>query len=1103
MHQLVAHHLDSYESMLWRDFPNLIAREKPIEVKGYVIKFESLYYEMPVKEADLTKYLTPAIARRQDLTYQAAACCVLNVVDPHGRETIYPRLELCKLPVMVGSSLCWTRQRQDMRGECPLDPGGYFIIKGKERVIIPHIRPAYDHPVVHEQEGPSWLCEFRSVNPLTQQSVLVQARTDCRRSLEFSLPYIKQYVPVGTTFKALGKTAEEAVALCGLGVKEGDSFSCHTSSHQTIAALIIEQYSNCPEDALQELAKYVPDTKKSSDKREYVKTVLNRELFLHGGHGASHLGWMVKKLAQTAAGISKPLDRDDIANKRVDTTGHLIMFLLDGLLKQYVKLFLKSAECQKNLCPYTVLQNSQVITNSLHLCFATGNWTVKRIGPPSYVRVGVSQILSNNNFGAKLSHLRRIMHAVSFKGKNIKMRQLHTSHYGFLCPYETPEGERVGIVLNMAESAAVSDYTPREEITAILDRAGGMPGYEKTAELSHLAWSSSDTFSAVVVDGRLAGFTTEPREFVKEAKIRLSAQVGVCWDKIEDEIHLLGCEGRFMRRMLDPARLRGEPIEIEPLSLSKTRTVTAPSVGRLEEHKTQNLSKYIYLCIQEINCGTVGKDYLDPPASEILTDVMSAVIPFYDHTQSPRNAYQSNMGKQAIGFPAINCEDRYDATLHRLDYPQSALTESRAIERVNFDTMAHGALPVVAIMTAEGFNQEDSIVLNASSLDRGLFSCVTYRTFAANDKRRSKYDSEQICLPEYGNRNKDWDYTLLDENGVINPALASPPHVRKHYVAKNKQESRRTGGALACACDTLWIPAGTVIIGKVAYRQGPTGTTVCKDISLAIKASEEGYLDKIVQDVDPDGRKIVKVRLRTPRIPEMGDKFASFTAQKGTCGAVKSQEDMPFDKDGVVPDLIINPHAFPSRMTVNYLLQMCFGLAGCKLGKRYDATAFERADIVKDIADAAKEAGIEHWDSVMYSGITGRRFPAKIFMAPCPYQRLRHMVSGKIHSRVSGPVDALTRQPVAGRSRDGGIKIGEMEQWCKISHGASESLKESMFDTSDKYSVPVCQTCGRISDHFEYCRLCDAVDIRLTYLPYTTKLLFQELKAIGISITFK
>ncbi|QDZ44622.1 DNA-dependent RNA polymerase II second largest subunit domain 6,7,3,2 beta subunit [Frog virus 3] len=194
---------------------------------------------------------------------------------------------------------------------------------------------------------------------------------------------------------------------------------------------------------------------------------------------------------------------------------------------------------------------------------------------------------------------------------------------------------------------------------------------------------------------------------------------------------------------------------------------------------------------------------------------------------------------------------------------------------------------------------------------------------------------------------------------------------------------------------------------------------------------------------------------------------------------------------------------YQARMTVNYLLQMCFGTAACKLGKTYDATAFEREDVVRDIAEAAKEAGIDCWDSVLHSGSTGRRLPTKIFMAPCPYQRLKHMVSGKMHSRTHGPTDALTRQPVAGRSREGGIKIGEMEQWCKISHGASESLKESVYDMSDKYEVPVCKECGRISDHFEYCRMCDATDMSLVKLPYTTKILFQELRSIGISIAFK
>ncbi|ALN37148.1 DNA-dependent RNA polymerase II second largest subunit domain 6,7,3,2 beta subunit [Ranavirus ambystoma1] len=1124
----VRHHIESFDDMLWNEFPAMVAREKPVSVKGYRVKFGTVRYEPPCPDGKPWEKLTPAMARRTDATYHSAAVCDLTVTDPKGLETVYPRLELCKIPVMVGSAVCWTRtEGSPLPGECPSDPGGYFIIKGKERVVVPHIRPAYDQPCVYKNcDG--WLCEFRSVNRETRQTVLVQAKTDCRRKLEFSLPYIKQYVPVGLVFKALGKTAREAVAMCGLGSFSGDEVSCRTVHHQSMAALLMEQHASAPEDPVADLAKHVPDGRSvylkqaegakqaenadrasveedrnsKGSKEDYVKHVLAGEIFLHGGDAAEHLGWMVKRMADAASGIGTCTDRDDLANKRVDATGPLIAFLLDGLLKQYVKLFVKSAGCQKNLCPYTVLQNSMVMTNSLHMCFATGNWTVKRLGPPSYVRVGVSQVLSNNNYGARVSHLRRIMHAVSFRGKNIRMRQLHSSHYGFLCPYETPEGEKVGIVLNMAEGVGFSLETPREAVLATVRLGKGLPGFFEGAP-ARLAWSGAAGSASVDVDGVLCGVTGDPVGFVREARLCLLG-VSVVWKKVEREIHLLGCQGRFVRRVLDPEGIRGSGYDSPPPP--EERDIEMDPAPSSSPSDFLSRPPGVYVCAQELSVCSLGDgEYADPPASEILTDAMSSVIPFYDHTQSPRNAYQSNMGKQAIGFPAVNCSDRYDATLHRLDYPQKSLVDSRSVKRLGFDEMAHGALPVVAIMTAGGFNQEDSVVLNASSLDRGLFSCVTYRTVSCADKRRTKYDSEVVCLPDWGLRNREWDYDLLGDDGVIDPLCAGAlvRRVEGKRKAAKRSVDQRTGGGPAGLCDALWIPAGTVLVGKVSHSLGPEGNPVRRDASLTVKQSEEGYLDRVTVDVDSDGKKLVKVRLRTPRHPEMGDKFASFTAQKGTCGAVLTQEDMPFDKNGVVPDLIINPHAFPSRMTVNYLLQMCFGTAACKLGKTYDATAFEREDVVRDIAEAAKEAGIDCWDSVLYSGSTGRRLPTKIFMAPCPYQRLRHMVSGKMHSRTHGPTDALTRQPVAGRSREGGIKIGEMEQWCKISHGVSESLKESVYDTSDKYEVPVCKECGRISDHFEYCRMCDATDVSLVKLPYTTKILFQELRSIGISIAFK
>ena len=295
----------------------------------------------------------------------------------------------------------------------------------------------------------------------------------------------------------------------------------------------------------------------------------------------------------------------------------------------------------------------------------------------------------------------------------------------------------------------------------------------------------------------------------------------------------------------------------------------------------------------------------------------------------------------------------------------------------------------------------------------------------------------------------------------------------------------------------------TVIIGKInnkTVKKSDSRVIETYETSVVIKHGEEGYLDDVLDTTNNDGTRIIKIRIRIPRIPEIGDKFASNTAQKGTCGMIYRQEDLPFDKNGIVPDLIINPHAIPSRMTINMLIEMCFNLVGCKLGKEMDATPFKHTDIEKELQDYTEKVGLDDYMSELYSGFTGEKYPTKIFMAPCYYQRLKHMVVDKIHTRVTGPLDTLTHQPVAGRARDGGLRFGEMEKDCMFSHGSTRILKESLFDKSDKYHIPVCIDCGNIPNKRVYCSKCENDNIEIKNMPYATKLLYQELLSMGIKM---
>ncbi|NP_078633.1 DNA-directed RNA polymerase subunit 2 [Lymphocystis disease virus 1] len=1019
---LTAHHIESYDRFLFIDIPKIIAANNTIKTAQHTIIFKEINYCIPK--------ITPLEAKQKDLTYNISIEYKLEI------NTKIVVLEIFTIPLMLRSHLCITNDSYyNLSLEtaqfklCPNDPGGYFIVKGKERVLIPHIRPCYNLPMVKFEDG-FYLCEFRSASE-AGNSTLIQIKTDGKIFIEFSLPYIKQFIPAGAVFKTLNVEFKDVLSICGLGIYEDGNLTCLSGYHKALIDILFKQYSDS-----KTIADYVPADVKCKCKETYVKTILEKEIFNHledhsGKNVALHLGYMIERLIAVVSGEAQLTDKDDLAYKRVDTSGVLIEFLFRGLFKQYIRLIKNNLEILKNPDPINIIKSINVITNGLNLCFATGNWSVKKTGPPSYMRVGVSQVLCNHNYGSRLSHLRRLMHAVGFKGKNFKIRRLHASHYGFICPYETPEGERVGVVLNTALSVRFTLGIDKAEIKPLIQ-----PYLDNSKKFK------------VILNGEIIGFTQDLDKFITALKLILPQETSIFkyyFTPYIKECHILSDQGRFTRKVF------------------------------LKENVLD------YVCAAAIH----HTEYKDLPASLMFTDVMASVIPFYNHTQSPRIAYQSNMGKQAVGITTLtNGKDRYDPTFYILDYPQKALTYTTCYKKFKFDVMCHGAMPIVAVATMDGYNQEDSIILNKSSIDRGLFVITCYKTFAETEKYKSKHDSEMIAYPKFTIRNRDLDYSLLGKTGVLDPKLGKN---NKKYTGK--------------ICNVLWIPAGTVLVGKISKKL-ISGVVVYKDVSLAIKVDEEGYLDELLDYYTVETGRIVKIKLRSPKIPEIGDKFASFTAQKGTCGMIYAQENMPFTKDGIVPDLIINPHAFPSRMTINYILQMCYNLAACLQGKTYDATAFKRYNTTEDLNSILQELNLTSWETEMYCGFTGKKFPSKIFIAPCDYQRLRHLVVNKIHSRISGPIDNLTHQPVAGRSRYGGIKVGEMEQWCKLSHGVSTVLKESLFDMSDKYQIPVCKLCKTISDDFEYCRKCDDIEIELKNCPYTSKLLFQELMAIGINIKF-
>ena len=432
------------------------------------------------------------------------------------------------------------------------------------------------------------------------------------------------------------------------------------------------------------------------------------------------------------------------------------------------------------------------------------------------------------------------------------------------------------------------------------------------------------------------------------------------------------------------------------------------------------------------------------------------------------------MGKQAIGIHTSNFNNRFDTFSHILYTPQKPLVGNRIMEHINCDKLPNGTNVIVAIATYSGYNQEDSIIFNQSAIERGLFSSTFYRTYKEEEKKNQlSGEEDKFCKPNTSSLlyPKPCNYSILGSDG---------------FVPKD-----------------TYVTDGDIIIGKTIPIKNNSNFKY-RDSSVSIRYSEEGYIDENFISTNADGYNFCKVRIRSIRIPMIGDKFSSRHGQKGTVGMVYPQEDMPFTKEGITPDIIINPHAIPSRMTIAQLVECILGKTCCILGCIGDGTAFNKIS-VSSISRVLESQGFNGCgNEILYNGFNGEQMKTSIFMGPTYYQKLKHMSRDKVHSRAGGPVVSMTRQPAEGRSSHGGLRFGEMERDCMIAHGSSYFLKERLLDVSDKYGVYICKECGLIAtansiNQLYECKKCNNYgDFAKCYIPYACKLLFQELQTMSI-----
>lgn len=793
---------------------------------------------------------------------------------------------------------------------------------------------------------------------------------------------------------------------------------------------------------------------------------------------AAYLALMVRRVILAKGGKVKADDRDYYGNKRLELAGQLLSLLFEDLFKKFNSELKRIADItipKPRAAQFDVVKHMRQdqITNGLVNAISTGNWTIKRF---KMDRAGVTQVLSRLSFISCLGMMTRISSQFEKTRKVSGPRSLQPSQWGMLCPSDTPEGEACGLVKNLALMTHITTDHDEAPIIRLAFNLGVediqlLSGEEMTSPLVYL----------VFLNGNILGVVRDYKKLVKTFRLMRRAGfinefVSVCPNHSHKCVYISTDGGRLCRPYIIVKD--GKPLvkdkHIEELNQGFRSFDDFLKEG-LVEYLDVNEENDCMISLYEADI-TSATTHLEIEPFTIL-GVCAGLIPYPHHNQSPRNTYQCAMGKQAMGTIGYNQRNRIDTLMYLLCYPQAPLVKSKTIELINFDKLPAGQNATVAVMSYSGYDIEDALVLNKASIERGFGRCLVYRKQAITLKRYANQSFDKVMGPmiDATTRKPIWRHDILDADGICSPGEM----VSNKQVLVNKS-----------------MP--TVTMNPLQTSGGQQQTTEYKDVPMTYKGPDPSYIEKVMISSNPEEAFLIKMLLRQTRTPEIGDKFSSRHGQKGVCGLIVPQENMPFTDLGICPDIIMNPHGYPSRMTVGKLMELLGSKAGVLDGKFHYGTAFG-GDKVVDLSEDLIRHGFNYLGKdYVTSGITGEPLSAYIYFGPIYYQKLKHMVADKMHARAKGPRAVLTRQPTEGRSRDGGLRLGEMERDCLIGYGASMLLLERLMLSSDAFEVDVCGECGLLG-YSGWCQFCKSSrNVSTLKMPYACKLLFQELQSMNI-----